>query len=607
MRRGWATLTAVGFAACADPAAVEVRVSVEEPMVSAIALDVRVAGDEQIACRLPLDGAPEGVCPFSAGEGRWTRAGALSFVLYGEPDLPFEVDVSGERDGRSVTATAAQASLPSVAGERRVLELALLGRTRPRFQCDVVLSLGLEPPERVAEEGAQTALLVLPPSADARAARVSPLGLLTSSRNALTQVSYTKTPDGCVLEERPLIDKDLVGGGTPPLAEEQRWCNVRGGAMVARPVPGLGRTVLVAGLCANSSPGRLKLGVVRGGRTLDVLSEELPVAPQVVSDPVLADTDGDGMPEAAILIRGAGGAVSLGRMWLTETGPQTAITELTGVTVSSVRPFAPLVLPAGEDRREALLVVGHNGPMVVFRGGRAETVRTPRPSLRPPAAYFAGAGRFGVVTQPGLTQLAHLSIGLDAGAWRVDAEANAALPFAVAPSFDAALSLGRPSADGPLQVALLDDGYAYLAAVEPGLPVDRRDVFGGAASDAQLSRWANIDGVPGAELLAFDPDGSSLAAITLDGSTFDGWPLTLPSSGAPRRLVLADLDGPGGQTEDGLRDLEIVTLSDRVLTVVTLGPGSYDFEGMDWPAPRYAPHETGVWVGSRDPARTVLP
>lgn len=598
-------LGALLLSACADPAAVRVQVEVQPPELNELEVRVQHEGKERVACRLPFEGAGEGLCPFEGGEGRWLRREQLSFVLHGTPGQTAELTVQGLREGRSVTSTAAQLRLPSEEGAIEVVDLVLPAASPVRRRCSLTLPPSSFEPERLAEEGDHSALLVLP------AAEANPDGpqrLLVSAQNLLAEVELQSGPKGCALQAREILDSSIqeLVTGTGRLVDRSHprgWCNLRHGALAVRPARGRVGVTALAGLCVTGSSARLKIGLLTPEGLNLVGTATVAGAFSSVSDPVLADLDGDGQPEAFVFVRGPRGSGDLVRVWRdgarirTETAPLFS----TGA-VAHDPPLPPLVLPAPTGGGpEAILALGNSEEGFVITGAGPRTLNLPA-SQRPPAAYMISDDEVGVVMQPGLSALLHVRLQRAQGIWSLASREIVNLSNVAPPSSQARITVGAWRTPQDLRALIMEDGVAQLVALDGTAEVQSLDVWNAEAADAQRTLWVNLDGVPGAELLSYGQAGARVAAWAPSGPAL-GWPVEFTGL-SQRSVVAADLDAE--VLPSGLRSLEIVSLSSRQLEVLSLGPGSYDALGMDWPSAAQSPHAAGVRRYGEDVARADL-
>ncbi len=595
------------LSACAEPAALEVNVRVEAVELSAVQVRVLVQGKARVDCTVALQGELQGLCPFEAGQAQWTDPSALSFVLYGDPLKDAQLELTGLRGQSVVSATVAAMQLPDSPGLRGQKQVTLPGPSRPRARCQASMPGSILLPERVATDGAQSALLVLPKrQADAD----GPLMLLVSAQNSLSQVTVSGQGSDCTVQARPLNDAVLSrrpgpNGGLWDALHNRGWCNLRPGAMVVRADQTRDRGITVAGICANTgSPVQLKMA--RLGVDGQTFINTTPISARLndVSDPVLADTDGDGVPEASVYVRGGTASTdALVRVWWqpgTAAQLSADVRALTSTSVGVEPPFAPLVLPGvGSEAAQTLLMVGNSGIAWRFHKGMLAAAPVPR-SFRPPVARLVDAMTVQVIVQTGLTVAQRVQMAWTDRQWSPSSRPEAiTLLSTVPPSASARPTVGRwGSAQSP-RVVLAHDDVAQLLDLESLGAVEGIDGWPGAGADAQSTLWVNLDGNPGPELLAYTQAGDRLVAWGASGAPL-GWPLDF-EGGAQPQFVVADLDGLA--THAGLRDLEIAGLFADELKVVRLGPGSYDPQGFDWPSPDGTGSGSGLWTGAADPVR----
>lgn len=603
-----AALSALLFIGCAEPASLEVRVKVEVgatdlDKVSALTVRVRTEAGALVDCRLPKTGGNEGTCPFEAGDGQWDGAGDLRFVLYGDPDTAATVMVGAEHEGRTLTATISQVVLPSVAGARQVFDLILEEPATPQRGCSMFVAGGLI-----------QAAVHLP----SLSAELGPRALLVSAGTTLKRVWYESTNNTCKLTVTPVVDTET------PETVGATWCKLRPGSLVVRrqelPTP----HHVVAGICEGRIEPMMatrfavvmaKLGPARNVEIRKKVIEGRRGAP---SNPVLADTDGDGQLEL-ILLSWLGnrwvdlrryaleaGAVSV----LAETGTSaTTLVDLAGprpeAALYPLYPFPPIVLPSPERASaETLVFVGYGGAaqysdkrVLAFGAG---TYVADRESLGPPVGYRLNRAQFAVVSRPRGCKVARARLVARDGRWQLQ-EADV-VPISECRDAGlgrsvAAVTVGLGNGASAASVALSVGGRIYEANLEQSVDFEVSSATIPPASQAKLLA-ANIDGVAGAEQMTFRllTDGK----IELGGvENTRGWPLFLEGTGLGQ-YILGDLDGVA-DAEFGLRDLEIMSLSGRRLQVISLGLGSYDAQGLDWPSAGHSAHGGHVWIDGSDP------
>ena len=597
MRR-WAFGLAM-LAACADPSSIEVRVAIRDLDLEAVALVVGVGDAEEnapfIDCVAPADDAPTGTCPFEGGDGRWTDPDALSFVVYGEPDTPIAIAIDGLRMGRSVTATRAYTALPDNEGERRILDLALLSRTSERSRCDVEIPAASVPGPVPADANALSVFEVV----QNRAARE----VVASANGNLAYGILARTDDECEIRLQPFAGTTQCSGREPV-----SWCHVRAGAMAVGPQQGEAPRTLVGAVCA--SPFQLAAAYL-APRCAEVRVAPVPAAYALadVSDPVVLDVDADGDFEVVVtaLDRTAtapGDPAPMAMLvWHPERADGLEVIRL-GATRATT-PFAPLVVPT-RGRPPVLVIVAQTPALGLFVDGvyREAPGVAAGPLMRAPA-LVAGVEAPGVVR---VTEDAVQMIRLVAerGGWRSELRFEHPLLAPLTPDLDVRVAIGKLDAEGPVSAVLVDEGDLHAYPLEADRASVRRMLWGkGVASGAQYALLANVDGAPGAEVLSFSRYAPRLAASALDGRPLEGWPITMTSQTGRRHVVVTDLDGPvDGQEESiALRDIELVTLSDDRLGILTLGPGSYDRTQTPWPMVDRDPLGAATYFSELDPAQ----
>lgn len=600
MKRPW--LLALALSCCADPAALEVRVTIRDQDLEQMYLEV-AKGDAMkqsafVSCTIPFDGALSGTCPFEAGDGRWTDPDRLSFVVYGEPETPVTVAIDGFRTGRSVTATQAFTALPAAEGERRVLDLALLSRTSERSRCEVEVPVGdvgvPAPPDT-------NALAVF----DLYGSRVE-REVIVSANGNLAHAGLLRGDDTCEVRLQPLAEmRQCVGDST------FKWCHVRSGAMAVGPSGADVARAVVGALC--EAPFQL-IAAFPVGRCGRVRSVRAPARFGVddISDPVVIDLDGDANPEiiyAALDRTGVpvGDEAPVTLLVFHPERTTNPLEEIDLVNTSATVPLAPLAFAAQDG---AVLVVPAATPPfgIYIRGDYFPAPGAPRGALMRAPAALASVEEPGVVR---VTADAVELIGLEPAGrgWRSWVRHGHSLRDVSPPltqDLDVRVAVGRVDPDDPPYAVIVDDGVAHRFSLTGGGVSVSRPLWGeGVASGAQYALLGNVDGAPGLEIVSHSTYAPQLSASDAEGRVLEGWPIAMTSQTGRRHVVITDIDGPEDNDEDSfaLRDLELVTLSDDRLSIISLGPGSYDRTATPWPSADRDPLASGAYFGEADPTQ----
>lgn len=582
-------LCLLALASCADPAVLEVRMKIEARDLDDIELVVGkgdfVASETFIDCTLPLGAEPTGTCGFEGAEGRWTDESEMTFVLYGEPDTPLAIFADGNRRERSVTATAAEAALPPTAGERRILDLTLFSRTAERRRCSFELPRG--PGAGSANANALAVYNVF----------TDPFReMIVSSGGSVSIVRPVPDGDSCVTHI-PLT-------GIPQCSNMARmatFCDVRPGGMVVGPFRADTLRVQVGAVC--ETPAQIGWATSTG-RCSEPRFTPIPFGgtPDDVSDPVIVDFDGNGDFEVVFTVLDRRNNPTGAAPVYLAVGHAERITtrlepfDLEPLAMNSVRPHTPLVHQLADNR--LIVIPGSSPAFGVWRDAFGPIVGPAEVELARAPALVASTGLQGVVrvTTAGNVEL----LVLDPRGTTVARSYALLEPITADPSVPVAI--GRLTEGGPVSAIVVDDGRMQSFALEGEEASAVRGLWDpGAVSGAQFALLANIDGVSGADVVSFAPLSARLEAATAAGAKLEGWPIDLTRQTGRTHVVVTDLDGPDVSSDRVLRDLEIVTLSEGLLEIITLGPGSYDIAQTPWPAIRHDPLNSSRYAAEADP------
>lgn len=553
---------------CEDPAVLDVRVTIEESELYDVRPVVRKGGDLEapkvIDCAFPLDGEPEGLCPFEAGTGKWTDRDELVFVLYGEPSTELLISVDGRRevmrDGETtlavVTTTLALAALPPNPGERTVLSLPLVDRTTPRDDC--TLDVGSELADRDL-----SAIVPFGP--------YSQVAAVTAVGDRLTLLRYLRDAESCTLSEAATF--------TLP-------CAVHPNALVAGLLDREGN-ISVAGLCheeATLFAGRVgpEPGASFRELALGIPREQVsrPVVPRRSNQVLVVADEGQGVN----LVVWSPSDDRVGRVPLDGV--------VFPVAADGLSPCGPIVLPAGPGRPSQITLIAGFGGAIGFidRGGFQIIEQIDYTPVRG-ASVFVGEDV--VLVDAGADTIHFRELVAtprrDALEVRVGTVTEGAME-AVGEARDVRVALGRLGSDRSRYAVITDGGLVQGIAFDTTRE-QVRFMATGSVDGAQTNLLWNMDGQPGAEIVTFDPGSNNLRAHSFDGRVLDGWdPLSLDREDGEVRAALAHLLlGPD--------DLELLTLSGGQVQVFFLGPSSVAVrDAGDWPQHSADALATGVYL-----------
>jgi hypothetical protein len=313
-----------------------------------------------------------------------------------------------------------------------------------------------------------------------------------------------------------------------------------------------------------------------------------------VSRPVLADLNGDGSGEIVVLTATSGLALI---RWIPGAMPPVrnrvslapALSPYNGGTPVT---NGPIVVPVRvrSSVQDALIVAGYPGGIAVVAGNPPQ-VRLMHVEPRIPAMSAAASiveqsdtTRVVVATLYGDRSMTFTTLQSSNGAWTVVDSYTHETPMDVelAVTRDVRIAFGDIDGnDGP-EAVIVHNGLAIIYPLDRNATPFVLDVWKGSIDGVQYALLANVDGKPGAEIIAFDPRSPFLHGIDREGRTLDGWdPSVQALDGGQLRVLVTDLDPRTSGSAVG--DLEIVTLSNQRLEVLVLGPGSYDLRATPWP------------------------
>lgn len=553
--------------ACEVPSSLRIDVLVREPELRTIRLHVTrdpSGASERIAtCVLHPGERPEAGCPLEGGSERWEGGSELGFLVYGRPSTALEIVLEGWRvrdtTGPAATATSARISLPEAPGMQQRLSLDLASRTSARFRCTA---------EITAAGNDRSAITIAPAETS---------HLLATSAGVFSLLRYERGVGTCSLTEISRIEAQ---------------CSVQANGVVVSPVEARGGVTFAAS-CANvRDPGEVQLFAGLADQNRPTATLRLPGSANQLSKPALADLDGDGLFEVFVL-------TSTGGMALIEWQPASSSSQRTRIPLPGLAAFnngavtlGPIVVPlrtnTGARTQDVLLIAGYPGGIGIVFGSPPQfrlvhaDARAPLMSSGVTVMQESGAVRITVATLYTQGSMSFTTlIGGNRG-WReretFSVETPAGTPISAAR--DVRIAFGDLDGSGRTVAVIAQNGKIIAYPLEQDAVPIVRDAWGSEISGVQSVLLANIDGAPGAEMLVFDPASPFVHAIDGSGRVLDGWPIVAIEGGALRTLV-SDLDAAASDPEPG--DLEVVSLSQGLVQVTVLGPGSYDPEATPWP------------------------
>lgn len=563
------------FAACADPATLRVTVLVEPPETMAVDLDVIRSGRNTplIECRLHADGRQEGRCSFEEQQKKWAPGSPIELIVYGSKNFTIEVEAAAiDRDGAVITSTRGSASLSADGPDRNPLVLVLKKQElpAPKKRTEVHRSCSATFTGNSAQSS-QTALAIVDTEIGKDVVAAVPQGFV--------RVNYRQSERGCLLTTSTLAPSNLCGVRNQALLVGNLTDEYPGDellALCARPAP-----IHLAALVFEADGTRLR------EHSRYALPQGFPSAS--LSRPAIFDPDGDGVLEAAIVTATAANGLTL-ISW--RPGPNNGDAERVPLAaVLSNRgnnnnvTHAPLVLPAG-GAREELLIAGYRGGIARWdRRMLLEIDGNGGASLLAPAVAWIERTMPPVLVQTG-------PAGGSISFFRGDISVTATTAFNVAGPLEIALAVGDVHGDGTLSAVWAANRSLAIAPFPTGVPqVFRRDLGGSFGAGSMPVMLANLDGNPGSEILVHGPTEDLVQLVDALGQPLPGWPQQAGASGVPNRVAVTDLD------EDG--SAEIIVLHHEGLTVLSLGPDSWDPDEAPWPLPFRDRRQTSALLDRR--------
>jgi hypothetical protein len=563
--------------ACSSPASVKVTITTLEPRVQSLEIEVRPTapmGMDYVDCTF-TSGMRSGTCPFSSSQKEWGGCNSsaasgpcddLTFVAFGNTGQTATLIVTG-KDASNVVLTSTQAMiiLPS-SGTQSTLPLTLLAHGIT--QCSATI------PPRVTGPS-QTALTLIP--------RGSNLDIMAWSPGVVSFVSYSRTGVSCTLttagspanacvlpasEPSAAVVGDLLGNGHLQIAAIVHST----GPNAACPAPGDSYVVSTIADAPNMA-----------------MPTVIPLPPgSRGSAPALADLDGDGHKELVAIVEGVDTTLSL-LVWNHASAQSGGTIPLAVGTeamkaASATWPLSPPLVYPLSNGREGLVISGYEGEPFKYdmMNGVAAFLSRTGTLIRSDsfaASLFKGTQALptlvGVklVTSMGIVELATGDFGgtkLNRFNQPLDASsvANAQLQH---------IAIGDVMGDGSKTAVVADGEAIYLFPLTGGGSPSKL-MLPAAITGGYSVLLANIDGKPGAEIIATNPFSNTIYAVDHTGQRVDGFPIVVSESATPYLHVLVeDLDRDG--------TVEIVTLADNILRVYSLDKGSYDAAHTPWPMP----------------------
>lgn len=594
---------ALASAACGDPASLRVNLEIKEPNLGLLELRItrRPGADGTLVarCLLPSGERASGDCPLENGSQVWSGGSELSFVLYGRPKTPVEIRVIGRRSrdgtGPTITSTTARVELPAKGGEAGTAKVALASRTGVRFRCK---SIELGPDLGVPTDRSAVTLF-------------GPNEILATTAGRLARLRYEETLDGCTITSTELLDA----------------CRVYDNSLVAAPAARTGRSRIVAGLCNNiRSPGAPANTTVELFAGLDAGDDKLMfqwlsmgmsgLGRAQISRPVLADPFGTGSPEVVFFKSAMGGLV------LSIWDPRDPTGSTIDLPLPGLTPFGNNVFNGPMAARlkdppfpDALLIASYPGGIGIVTGNPPEfqLLHADRrsPLMSPGAAVIdteTGISVLIATLYNNPKSMSFTTIEENGGVWHESDSFALTLPRdfeLAAANRDVRVALGDIDGTGRLTAVIVQNGRAILFPAEREATIIVRNLWNGTISGVQSVLLADIDGRPGANVIAFDPQSPLLNAIDSEGRQLDGWPIQA-LEGGQLRMFVTHLDRR--RPDQAADSLELVTMSRRIVEVISLGLGTYNRGQIPWPAIYRDSRGSGaIGPSARDPDLLALP
>lgn len=568
--------------ACAEPASIRVTVDVREQDLAALRIAVAREGNSAdkslLACTFPAGEKAELGCLLEDGSSRWDGgASPLSFILYGRPGTKLVVGAAGLRELDSTTvATSTEASVEvPEEGTEIELELVLVARSSSHASCTYeIVATGSDNRTSVTAFD-----LLRDPSARPE--------LIATSGSGLAILQYRPVGEGCGIFPAENLPDNLGS------------CQIQENSLVAGRSEITGER-MVAGICGGPQDTQLRLQLISTPLSDTPRTATAALPRSSFSRLAVADLNGDERSELyslratrplSMAIQRNGGPVEssfIARMeGLSPFMPQAPVT------------FGGPLVVRERSGRDALIIAGYNGGIsVVTAASGMANYQYLQPEQNPPTMGAAAAVveddtyvKLLVAVLYGRELRVTELLGLDQ-TWMVGETWSSTAPneLTVLTDRDVRLAIGDLEGNGQLSAVTVHEGTAIIFPLQKNATVRSYYMWGpSGTSDVQTVLLANVDGMPGADIIAYGVASGSIYAINGEGRALDGWPLSA-REGTGLRVVLAELDSPNAP----VKNMEVVTLSGRIVQVFSLGPGSYDPQETAWPMRDGGPGARGV-------------
>jgi hypothetical protein len=590
---------AVVATGCSNPASLKITVTALEPTLSAIELEVRLASAMMSAdlldCRFEKGRRTGAKCSaLEASRVEWggchdaAPCDPLTFIVFGNANAKITVAATGfNAAGAAITSVTRTLKLPSTGTETATV-VTLEAAHLPECTASLTTRNG----------NVDDAFVAPIPSSSA-----GKLDVFAVSAGGSSIWSYDPKPSGT----EPCTLTKIAEGPACSLARQF-------GAVVIGNVLG-GPELESVAMCTSGGVSFLAIAPLvpsaEMGHNLATTPVKIPFAGRTrVSLPVLADMDGDGKDEIAVLYQPeATGNTDVAlqvffpdNVTTTSTGvtclPPSCMTTvaIAGITnadsTGGIIPFSPMVFPA-DSRRDGLVVAGTYGGFATYdrTGGLQVTRRMAGTGAAARSDW--GLALFKRAQAITLTEQLRFLVGpmvmnprvelnlVDLGT-RAVFRSEFPLTDPITPgkyqaSRFSRIAIGDVAGDGTKTAVIGTGAQLILFPMVSGmtttaralsLPVD--SLVGG-----MTVLLANVDHRPGLEVIAYNGMSGLIFAVDKDGASVPGFPVTVTSGNATVRAVIDDLDGDGST--------ELVTVAFNALKVFTLGPDSYDKSATPWP------------------------